>query len=525
MIKILVNTTHLKCYFDETRNSLVAKNILMTRFETIDSSMNRDPRVKRGLISNKKNFYNHEYQLLPSGFLMPLTQLFDKANLKYEIIDKRKYVGINKPLVQKLIDHKFSVTAKNGKVYTPRDDQIKAIKACIKYKHGIISASTGFGKTFCIYLLTQIYSKSKILLMFSDVGILQQTYDKFVNDYGIDAKDIAMIQGNNTINEDGRIILLSIFSYEKAYHLFNSVNIIICDEVHETGRNNTAEKILYSVQNASLRFGFSATPKHDNNYETMKIMGNIGPVIYTAKLKDQIDIGTLSQTEVHIIKYDAENVPIIGSYSDVYEHMRITSKMTNNDIDKMISEGWVEYQKPDSKSRYLKRFVMYGDEYNHYINNTTRNRILSEIALRYASQGKRVVGLFEKIEHGKKLQELMPNALKIHGKHSAQERKAVEKQLRDTNGIVVLASDIWSTGIDIEEMDVLINFSVGVSSIKVVQKAGRVVRNSSTTEKHMATIVDTDDSALGPMGAKQSKKRFSIYKSLELPIKIITINS
>lgn len=521
MIKILLHSTHMKFYFNNAseEEEQKAKSILTTRFKARDTSMNHDYRVKKGLIDNVKNFYIDNHNMLPSGFILPVKEYFDKASLDYEIVDMRQFPKPDMEFLKKLKAGKVEIgrDTKTGKPYVPREHQIEAVLSCVQAKHGIVWAPMGFGKSFCMYLLTKVFPKTKIIFLFSSIDILMQTYNVFVNEYQHDPNEIGVIQGSNR-DDDKRIILLSIFSYQKAFHLFNDFRIAICDEVHETGVNDTSELILHSMQNCAMRFGFSATPKHDNPYRSMKAYANIGPIIYRKKIKEQIDIGTLAKTGISIITYECQSLPVIRSYSDVYETLAVTKKRTEEDL---VKAGFEIIEKKNKK--YGRRFIQYGNETTHYVNNNVRNNIIAQLAIERSKNGKRVLILFSKIKQGENIKQILDSvnieSMLIHGKHDKQEKKEAELYLRTRPGAIVLASSIWNTGIDIEEIDVYINAAGGVSSIEAIQKLGRVIRKSKTTNKHIAEVIDFDDSVLSPLGRKQSQTRIQLYENEELPIK------
>jgi len=408
-------------------------------------------------------------------------------------------IKVNKIIYSKHIDNVY-------------DLQINSQNPFYQTANGLIHHNT-----FCMYLLTKVFPKTKMLYLFSSIDILMQTYDVFTKEYKHDPKEIGIIQGNNR-DDEKRITLLSIFSYQKAFHLFNDFRVAICDEVHETGQNDTSEKILYSMQNCAMKFGYSATPKHDNPYKSMKVFANIGPVIYRKKIKEQIDIGTLSKTGITIYSYPCPNIPMISKYADVYETLAVTKKRTEEDLQKA---GYEIINK--NGKLYGRKFIQDGNETTHYVTNIYRNSAIAQIAARKSKENKRVLILFNKIRHGENIKSILDNigieSIMIHGKNDKSEKKEAELFIRSKPGAVVIASSIWNTGIDIEEIDVYINAGGGVSSIEAIQKLGRVIRKSKTTDKSFAEVIDFDDACLSPLGRKQSLTRIDLYENEELPIK------
>jgi len=150
MIKILLHSTHMKFYFNNAslEEANKAKSILTTRFRAQDTGMNHDFRVKKGLIDNIKNFYIEEHDMLPSGFILPVKEYFDKAGIEFEIDDFRQFPKPDMDFLRNLKNGEVQIglDSKTGKPYIPREHQIESVISCVQMKHGIVWAPMGFGK-------------------------------------------------------------------------------------------------------------------------------------------------------------------------------------------------------------------------------------------------------------------------------------------------------------------------------------------------------------------------------------------
>lgn len=150
MIKILLHSTHMKFYFNNAslEEANKAKSILTTRFRAQDTGMNHDFRVKKGLIDNIKNFYIEEHDMLPSGFILPVKEYFNKAGIEFEIDDFRQFPKPDMDFLRQLKNGQVEIglDSKTGKPYVPREHQIESVISCVQMKHGIVWAPMGFGK-------------------------------------------------------------------------------------------------------------------------------------------------------------------------------------------------------------------------------------------------------------------------------------------------------------------------------------------------------------------------------------------
>ena len=500
MIKIMLQCTHMKIFYDEATEveQQLSEDILTTKFKAEDSKLKYSYAVKRGFSSSYKSFYIEDKNLLPVGFLPHLEYYYKEENISYEIIDLRKYPSINKPFLKELMQHNYS---KNG--FAPRDYQVDAVITAVKNKGGILQLSMGSGKSYIAYLLTQAYSNSKILLIFNAIELIHQTRKMFI-EYGIDPDEIGIIQGNN-FQDDKRITLLSVQSYEKAFHLFPEIKVIIADECHDTAsevESAQSTKVLYACQNASVRFGLSATADGiDNKYRQMALYGNLGPIIFNKEIKEQVDAGVLASLDVQMYRIEGFDIRVKGSYADIYEYEKV-----KDGPDIKIPAGWELVQK--NGKDYIRRFVDYGDESNHYVYNEERNKKIAEIA----KQHKRVMILFIRKDHGKILKELLPESILVHGDHNKDEREKAKQFLKEHQNNIILASTIFGQGVDIPWIHTLILAGGGRGTVPIIQRFGRATRKHSDTQKVKATVIDFMD-MFSPMAISQSNKRRQIYEN------------
>lgn len=514
MIRILTQSTHLKVFFDgvEPDQVAAAKKILTTKFRAEDSQLKYNYAVRKGFASAFKSFYIFDKDLLPVGFLPYLEYYLKQEKIKYEVIDLRKYPKVDKDFLRSLAAGNYKT--KNG--FIPRDFQIKAVIKLFQNKSGgIVQLPMGSGKSFIAFLITKVYPTSKILLMFDQIELVHQTRKMFI-EYGMPAEEIGIIQGNN-FQDDRRVTLLSVDSYEKAFHLFPFIKVIICDECDQLGSDtekSTATKVLYSCQNAPVRIGLSATADAiDNPYRQMGLFGNLGPIVYNKQIKEHVDDGTLADLEIEMHIIDHDPIPICGSYADIYEWRKITKEIN---VEQMKKFGWEEALK--NKVPYLRKFVNNGDESTHYVFNEIRNKKIVEII----KNQNRVLILFIRQEHGKILKELLPDSLMVMGKDDKKTREAAKNYLKENKKGIVLASNIFGRGVDIPWIQTLVLVGGGKGTQPVIQRFGRATRKHAGTQKTKAKIIDFYDK-FSPLGEKQSKQRKLIYEK-KLGFKVNIIN-
>jgi superfamily II DNA or RNA helicase len=97
----------------------------------------------------------------------------------------------------------------------------------------------------------------------------------------------------------------------------------------------------------------------------------------------------------------------------------------------------------------------------------------------------------------------------LDGSNDKDEREKVKKDLQDHKIDCVLASKIFDLGVDIPSLSGLVIASGGKSTVKALQRVGRVIRRHPG--KTYAVIIDFVDQA--PFLDNHSKIRYKIYKS------------
>jgi superfamily II DNA or RNA helicase len=502
--KVLISTTHSKIVFNENEKEF--RSLLKEKFTVRNPALERDPRVLRGYMKAEHCFFDSEYSIIPTG-LVPYIRIYSKkAGIPIDFTDYRRFIKH---------DEAFEAELKTGRAFLGdkelRDYQISALLSVVKYKSGIIDAATGLGKSLIIAGVCKLYPKANILILFDRIELITQTYEKMTKEYGL--QDVGMIGGSE--NFDGKkITLLSVASYQNAFHLFPDTDIIMMDECHSTGRTPTAEKIIYSCQQASQKIGFSATVAPiENEFEKMKLHGNIGPTIYKREYSEARDAETLADISVTMYKIgELGDKEITGSWNDVYDTIKIKSA---DEIEYYEGQGY-EIKKL-GQDTVARKFVEYGDESILYTYNVERNNLIAKIA----KQSGRTLILFGKLAHGTELKKLISDAILISGENDKKDRNDAKAELSKNNKATVLASSIFDVGIDIPEIETLILAGSSVSNVRTLQKIGRLTRLSEKTGKISGEVIDfyqCDNN----LSLKQSKKRKMIYEKI-MKIKVTMV--
>lgn len=412
------------------------------------------------------------------GLLEKVKTFLDTKNENYTIEDKRV------PIIKNIeLDISHNLQKHN---LIPRDHQNRILETAIKYDRGIIRAATGSGKTLVTALLTAKINKPTIIYVIG-LDLLDQFYNLFSKLFD---EPIGYI-GNGTCKIE-RINIVSIWTVGRALQLDkkniindesenqekdldenNSIKIIkmlletkvhILDESHIT-TTNTVET-LYKNIDPEYIYGFSGTPFRDDNSDLL-INGILGEQIINVSASELIKLNLLATP---LIKFFTVPKMSVGNvYTAVYKEYIVENEIRNNLI--------------VSKTKEL-------------------------IEKKYTP-----LVLFKQIKHGEiLLDKLEFSGIKcamLNGNDSLAKRNEIKDLLLKKEIDLILASTIFDIGLDLPELNALVLCSGGKSSIRALQRIGRVIR--SFPGKKFAAVVDFYDQV--KFLKKHSQIRYEVYSA------------
>ena len=425
--------------------------------------------------------FNKRTGVFPTGLKDRIVKYYKKHNPEdlVKVVDHRKFKD------KKSIPDIKSVCL-NGIVL--RDHQVKACRAMLRKKQGVLWASTNSGKTACaIAVLKALNLKSLFLVKGKDLVI--QTYDRFKKRLG--EEDVGIITANkwdvkqfNVASTDtlsrrlsppaGRVGKNTAKNKKMVEDLLTSMDVLIVDECHQLasdGAYNVAKTCT-----APYRYGLSGTPFKRGDKQDLKLIAMTGEVCYKISNKEMIEDGVSVPTEIKLVDVEFPKLTAPLDYVDAYE-LGISS-------------------------------------------NEYRNRMICEITEGYYNSGKHVLIIVKNIEHGHRLDELLyafredafvPHTF-IHGTTPMEERTEAIEGFRNGVTKVMIASSILDQGIDIPSIDVIIFACGGNSQIRAIQRIGRGLRLNDNKDK--LVIVDFTDRTNKYL-ARHSIDRIKTYQNEE----------
>lgn len=413
-----------------------------------------------------------------SGLLSKVKEFLTNREFEYTVEDRRAAVAPATPidLTPKL--QKFDML--------PRDYQSRIVDIAIQHEKGIIRACTGSGKTLCTALLTAHFNKPTIIYVIG-LDLLKQFHDLFSSLFDepigyvgdgvceIHRINIATVwtigralklnKKNILMEEEGEEKELDQQNEARILEMLKTTKIHILDESH-CATTDTIKQIHIAIDPEHI-YGFSGTPYRDDNTDLL-ITGILGDKLIDVSASELIERGFLAQ-------------PII----------------------KFVSV-------PPRKFSDQTYPTVYKD---YVVENDARNDLILKNVKMLLEKKYTPLVLFRQIKHGKILLDLLQdagiNCEMLYGDDSLDRRTEVKEMLFKKEIDVILASTIFDIGVDIPFLSALVLCGSGKSSIRCLQRIGRVIR--AYPGKKIAAVIDFWDQCKHLKG--HAKARYKTYAS------------
>jgi superfamily II DNA or RNA helicase len=411
-------------------------------------------------------FYDHVEKntiKIPVGFIPDLLDLFSFE--KEDIIDQR---------VEKKLPFKFIF---KGKLRNYQKDMVDATE---NRTVGTLQASTGSGKSVVIVNLIEKFQQNTIILV-NTLELLNQMVDNIVKFSNLKKEDIGVIGNGRWEIKPITVATLQTLSRikEESFEIISDqFGMSILDECH-IAPAETFYKVL-SYLNSKRKFGFSATPQRDDGLDDV-IWWSVGPKIHEVPLKE-----VSKNLSIPIVKKIKTNYTFPLFSADEYAYM-IEDLCKNEERNNLILEHVDQYKD--------KQIVLL----------TTRTFHAENLANSLKEKNYKAEYLVSQIPHPTKR-----GKTKTFPKKKREE--IIEGLKNKTIDIVVSTYSLFSTGIDVSGLEILILAGPTRSEVKLKQSIGRLMRKANFEKNPV--IIDFRDDNVGIL-RNQGYSRNKFYKYLE----------
>lgn len=347
-----------------------------------------------------------------------------------------------------------------------RDYQQKIVDICMEKTIGVIEAMTGSGKTITFIALI-LKRKEPTLILVHTLELAHQTISSFLKFTNLKEKDIGFIGDGKWDVKPITVALHQTMAKlsKKHFSILNEkFGQVIADEVHIVG----AHTYFHTMTNlsAKYKFGFTATPHRDDGL-TDVIHFATGPKIFTVPISELKDV--LIKPKIVTVNTNY-TFPIFSSN----EYQSLISDLSEND---------------------------------------ERNNLIVDTANSDSYKDKTMCFLCVRISQVYRLKEKLGEEAEVLTSETPKKerKKIMNKLLNGECKKIISTYALFSTGIDIPQLDLILLCAPIQSETKLKQTAGRLMRKANNkTEAILIDFVDKNVSIL----KNQFYKRNKIYKKL-----------
>ena len=300
---------------------------------------------------------------------------------------------------------------------------------------------------------------------------LQENEIKREYDYNLEVREVAQQLKKEIINKDRYVYDLSIqdnHNYIISSKNKNNKNGIIVHNCHKASAESYF-KVNQWLKNTRWTLGLTATPFRDDGKD-MLINAVCGYPCFTKSSEELIKEGYLVKPTVTFIN-NFDNTDYKKKELIINDYFR---ELCNHD--KIV----MEKKKAELYRSYYKTFI---------VKNEARNNKIQELV--EENSDKKILIMVKSVEHG----QMLSGQLKvpyISGKLNKKERS---QHFDDFKGeklnILIGTFSIFSEGIDIPAIDMVINAGANSGSVKTIQMIGRALR--AKVGKNNAVYYDFKD--------------------------------
>lgn len=341
---------------------------------------------------------------------------------------------------------------------------------------GILSLQTGGGKTVCgLYIASQLKLPTLVLV---HSGFLKDQWVERIKAFLPNAR-IGTVQGDVMDIEDKDIVvgmLQSIALKEHSPNTFKQFGLVIVDECHHIASEAFSQAIPKLTSKYML--GLSATLERKDRLMHV-IHWCLGPLLYQSNTADKVD----EKVRVEVFEFEPEDSKfneIIYNNAGVMFSSLMVNKVT-------------EYE--------------------------PRNKLLVELMKDvYEEKDRQILVLSDRVEHTKKLFEMLPPEIQAESGILARGMKpAVRDEFCKSKRILISTYQLVKEGFDVATLNTLL---IATPRPDVDQIVGRILRVEKSKRTVHPLILDVVD----PAFRRQFQERLSLYKKRSYDVRKILMD-
>jgi superfamily II DNA or RNA helicase len=361
-----------------------------------------------------------------------------------------------------------------------RDYQYDVVNKFLENPQSLQEVATGAGKTITTATLSHLcepYGRTMVIV--PNKSLVVQTEEDYKNlglDVGVYFGDRKELNKTHTICTWQSLNVLDKKSHDDASlslaEFCEGVCAIIIDEVHQAKADVLTKLATQNFKNCAIRWGLTGTiPKED--WEFQSLLASIGPVINQVSAHDLQEKGVLANLQINVLQ--------------------------TNDV---------------------QVFRSFQEEYTFLVTDPNRLSWISDKIKELSMSGNTLV-LINRIDTGKKLIELIPEAVFVSGGMKLDARKEEYDEIKTSDEKIIVATyGVAAVGINIPRIFNLVLLEPGKSFVRVIQSIGRGIRKAE--DKDFVQIWDITSACKYSKRHLTERKKY--YKDAKYPFTITKVN-
>ena len=406
------------------------------------------------------------------GYDIEVEDLRPHQELKFSAIDENYWADLGKTWPK---GHQQA-----GEPIVLRDYQYEVINKFLENPQALQEVATGAGKTITTATLSHLCEPyGRTMVVVPNKSLVVQTEEDYRNlglDVGVYFGDRKELGKTHTICTWQSLNVLDKKSYDNdtmtLAEFCEGVCAIIVDEVHQAKAEVLTKLLTQNFRNCPIRWGLTGTvPKEQ--WEFQGILASIGPVINQVSAHDLQEKGVLAQLNINVLQTTDVQV-----------------------------------------------FTSFQDEYSFLVTDDKRLQWIAGKITALSATGNTLV-LINRIDTGKKLIDLIPEAVFVSGGMKLDDRKEEYDEIKTSDGKIILATyGVAAVGINIPRIFNLVLLEPGKSFVRVIQSIGRGIRKAE--DKDHVEIWDITSTCKYAKRHLTERKKF--YKEAKYPFTITKVN-
>jgi len=355
-----------------------------------------------------------------------------------------------------------------------RDYQVEIVNKFLENPQCIQEVATGAGKTLITAVLShRCEQHGRTIVIVPNKSLVTQTEADYINmglDVGVYFGDRKEFGRTHTICtwQSLNILLKGSRNHEVDITIGEFLQDVVCvmvDEVHMAKADALKTLLTGVMAHIPIRWGLTGTiPKEE--YEFMSLRCSLGEVLGRLSASELQSQGVLANCHVNVLQ--------------LVDH--------------------TEYRSYQEELKYL-------------LETEERLEYIAQLSNTIRESGNTLL-LVDRIAPGKRLAELIPDAVFVSGATKAKDRKDEYDEVATMDGKVIIATyGVAAVGINIPRIFNLVLIEPGKSFVRVIQSIGRGIRKAE--DKDFVQIWDITSTC--KFAKRHLTKRKQFYKEANYP--------